>query len=116
MEFKTQGLLEQSKDVENNRHQYSKLNTDILEDFLLDLSKPSRSFGNALTGKGGAIEMHLSVTKAALRYIGNTEEEIEERLKEDRLKLEEELTDGMYQISTDPKEDFIKKIDYADRW
>lgn len=116
MEFKTQGLLEQCKEVENNRHQYSKLNTDILEDFLLDLAKPTKSYMTALTGKGGAIDMHLNITKAALKYIGSTEEEIEKRLKEDRLKLEEELTEGMYQISTDPKEDFIKKIDYGDRW
>jgi len=116
MEFRTKGVLEQSKDVKNNKRAYTNLSTDIIEDFLFELSKPTKSYMNVLTGKRGAIEMHLNITRTALTYMGYTEEVIEKRLKEDRLKLEKELTEGMYQISTDPKKALIKKIDYADRW
>jgi len=69
----------------------------------------------ALTGKGGAIEAILALTRAICEYLNLPEDEICRRVKIEREQLEEELKEGVYYLCTDTDDDYIKYLgDYSD--
>ncbi len=59
------------------------------------------------TGKGGAIEMHLTLTRKLMTLIGSSEEDIEETLRLDKIRMERDWVDGCYTIDTRSEKDFI---------
>lgn len=81
-----------------------KLTLKVLEEYLEGLSKSTKPM-IAITGKGGAIDAEVEMQKRYKKYCGTLLSPIEEQ--ELRVRLNKEMKDGIYRISTDPKDDYI---------
>ena len=65
----------------------------------------------AYTGKSGAIAAYVALTERILNYGKDlSADEIADRLSKYRLKLEKELEEGVYMMSSDPKREFLTYI------
>ena len=62
------------------------------------------------TGKQGAINVHLMLTRQLCYMLGMSGKDIEDKLNKERKQLESTLKEGVYQISSEINDDYITYI------
>jgi hypothetical protein len=80
-----------------------------IQRILSNMKEKTRIF-KMYTCKDGAIQAHLALTKTMCEYLGNSKEDIDTKLAEEKLILESTMENGLYLISSEIGDDYIKKL------